>query len=149
MTEQGGWQGPMGPTADAGELGWMLDDLIERVGQIRKALVLSRDGLVMGSCRGMPRQDAEYLAALAAGLFSVATGAQPHLDAGQVRQAVIELEGGLFFVVPAGSGSCLALLSEAGSNAGLVAYEMAMLVKRVSRHLAARPRAGLPTFGAG
>jgi hypothetical protein len=32
------------------------------------------------------------------------------------------------------------VLSDAGSNAGLVAYEMAMLVKRVRRHLAAAPR---------
>jgi predicted regulator of Ras-like GTPase activity (Roadblock/LC7/MglB family) len=144
-----GWEGPSPVFADAGALGWMLDDLIERVGQIRKALVLSRDGLVMGACRDLSRDEAEYLAALAAGLYSVANGAQPHLDAGEVRQAVIELEAGLFFVVPAGSGSCLALLSEAGANAGLVAYEMTMLVKRVSQHLAARPRADLPSSGTG
>lgn len=103
----------------------------------------------MGACRDLSRDEAEYLAALAAGLYSVANGAQPHLDAGEVRKAVIELEAGLFFVVPAGSGSCLALLSEAGANAGLVAYEMTMLVKRVSRHLAAKPRADLPYSGAG
>ncbi|MBO2448310.1 roadblock/LC7 domain-containing protein [Actinomadura barringtoniae] len=127
-----------------GELGWMLDDLVDRVGEVRKALVLSRDGLIMGATRGMTREDAEFLAALAAGFFSLASGARDHLDAGDVRQAVIELDEGLFFVVPAGVGSCLALLSRAGSNAGLVSYEMTMLVKRVSRHLAAKPRnAGL------
>ncbi|MFG2002381.1 roadblock/LC7 domain-containing protein [Spirillospora sp. NPDC048911] len=130
----------------AGELGWMLDDLIDRVGDVRKALVLSRDGLIMAATRGMSRADAEFLAALAAGFFSLASGARANLDSGEVRQAVIELEDGLFFVVPAGSGSCLALLSRVGSNAGLVSYEMTMLVKRVSRHLAAHPRsAGSPT----
>jgi len=149
MNQHIGWEGPNRQPADAGELGWMLDDLIERVGPVRKALILSRDGLVMGVCRDMSRQEAEYLAALAAGLFSVAAGAQPHLDSGEVRQTVVELETGLFFVVPAGTGSCLALLSETGSNAGLVAYEMTMLVKRVSRHMAARPRADAPPFGTG
>jgi predicted regulator of Ras-like GTPase activity (Roadblock/LC7/MglB family) len=119
----------------AGELGWLLDDLVERVGQIRKVIVLSRDGLVMGSSRGMAREDAEYLAALAAGFHSLAVGARPHLASGEVRQTIVEMEDGLFFVVPAGSGSCLALLSEAGANAGLVAYEMTMLVKRVRRQL--------------
>ncbi|MFD0690688.1 roadblock/LC7 domain-containing protein [Actinomadura fibrosa] len=122
------------------EFGWMLDDLRARVGPVRKALVLSRDGLVMGACRDMTRQEAEYLAALAAGFFSVAVGAKPHLDSGEVRQTIMELDEGLFFVVPAGTGSCLAVLSEAGSHAGLVTYEMTMLVKRIRRHLAARPR---------
>ncbi|MBW8486199.1 roadblock/LC7 domain-containing protein [Actinomadura parmotrematis] len=124
----------------AGELGWMLDDLVERVGDVRTAMVLSRDGLIMATTRGMDRENAEFLAALAAGFFSLAAGARDHLEAGEVRQAVIELEEGLFFVVPAGVNSCLALLSRAGSDAGLVSYEMTMLVRRVSRHLAARPR---------
>jgi hypothetical protein len=124
----------------AGEVGWMLDDLLARVGPVRKALVLSRDGLVMAACRNMTRQEAEYLAALASGFFSIAVGAGPHLDSGEVRQTVVELEKGLFFVVPAGANSCLAVLSEAGSNAGLVSYEMTMLVKRIRGHLAASPR---------
>lgn len=122
------------------ELGWLLDDLVERVGQVRKAVILSRDGLVMAASTGVARDDAEYLAALAAGFHSLAVGAQPHLEAGEVRQTIIELEGGLFFIVQAGTGSCLALLSAAGANAGLIAYEMAMLVKRVRRHLSAGPR---------
>ncbi|MEU5876437.1 roadblock/LC7 domain-containing protein [Spirillospora sp. NPDC047279] len=133
----------------AGELGWMLDDLVDRVGDVRKALVLSRDGLIMGATRGMSREDAEFLAALAAGFFSLAAGARTHLDSGEVRQAVIELEDGLFFVVPAGVGSCLALLSRTGANAGLVSYEMTVLVKRVSRHLAARPRTAGSSTGTG
>lgn len=124
----------------AGELGWLLDDLIDRVGQVRKVIVLSRDGLLMGSSRGMSREDAEYLAALAAGFHSLAVGAEPHLAAGGVRQTIVELEDGLFFVVAAGSGTCLALLSEAGANAGLIAYEMTMLVKRVRRQMSTRAR---------
>lgn len=137
------------PQGARNELGWLLDDLIDRVGQIRKAVVLSRDGLVISASSGMTREDADYLAALAAGFFSLAAGARQHLDMGDVRQTIIELDEGLFFVVPAGEGSCLALLSEAGANAGLVAYEMTMLVKRVRRHLAAAPRTMAPGRGAG
>ncbi|RAY12561.1 roadblock/LC7 domain-containing protein [Actinomadura craniellae] len=118
----------------------MLDDLIDRVGEVRKAVVLSRDGLVMGASSGVERNDAEYLAALAAGFFSLANGAREHFESGEVRQTLVEMESGLFFVVPAGSGSCLALLSDSGANAGLVAYEMARLVTRVRRHLSAAPR---------
>ena len=41
---------------------------------------------------------------------------------------------------PAGEGSCLAVLSPAAADAGLIAYEMAILVKRVGPHLAVGPR---------
>src|SRR5437763_1318817 len=51
------------PRSAASELGWLLDDLINRVGEVRKALVLSRDGLVMGASRGIGREEADYLAA--------------------------------------------------------------------------------------
>lgn len=119
----------------AAELGWLLDDLIDRVPQVRKVVVLSRDGLVMGASRNVGREDAEYLAALAAGFHSLAVGARPQLDSGEIRQTLLEMHGGLFFVVPAGANSCLALLSDVGANAGLVAYEMTMLVRRVGRQL--------------
>jgi predicted regulator of Ras-like GTPase activity (Roadblock/LC7/MglB family) len=129
------------------ELGWLLDDLVDRVPQVRKVVVLSRDGLVMGSSRDIGREDGEYLAALAAGFHSLAIGAQPHLDSGEIRQTIIEMEKGLFFVVPAGENSCLALLSAMGANAGLVAYEMTMLVKRVHRQLSTGLRPGGPGSG--
>jgi len=60
--------------------------------------------------------------------------------AGEVRQTIIELEQALLFVTAAGHGSCLAVLCPASADAGLMAYEMAMLVKRAGPHLAARPR---------
>ncbi|KAB2381901.1 MULTISPECIES: roadblock/LC7 domain-containing protein [Actinomadura] len=131
------------------ELNWLLDDLVDRVPQIRKVVVLSRDGLVMGMSRGVGREDAEYLAALAAGFHSLAVGARPQMDSGDVRQTMVEMERGLFFVVPAGANSCLALLSEVGANAGLVAYEMTMLVKRVGKQLSTGLRQPGPGPGSG
>lgn len=126
----------------AAQLGFLLDDLVDRVPPVRKVVVLSRDGLVMGASRDVGREDAEYLAALASGFHSLAVGAGPHLDAGEIRQTIVEMDKGLFFVVPAGANSCLALLSDASANAGLVAYEMTMLVKRVRRQLSTGLRHG-------
>jgi predicted regulator of Ras-like GTPase activity (Roadblock/LC7/MglB family) len=126
------------------ELGWLLDDLIDRIDQVRKVVVLSRDGLVMGASRDVSREDAEYLAALAAGFHSLAVGARPHLGSGEIHQTLVEMDKGLFFVVPAGANSCLALLSDVGANAGLVAYEMTMLVRRVGRLLSTGLRQGGP-----
>ncbi|MEU9025437.1 roadblock/LC7 domain-containing protein [Actinomadura sp. NPDC048394] len=128
------------PAYATNELDWLLDDLVERVGDIRQAVLLSRDGLVMGASSSVDRKAAEFLAALSSGFNSLANGAREHFAAKQVRQTLVELDGLLFFVMPAGNGSCLAVLSNAGGNAGLVAYETAILIKRVRRQMGTASR---------
>ena len=125
--------------ADAG-LGWLLDDLVDRVADIDKALILSRDGLVISASREFGQDDAEHLSAIAASFQSLARGASERFGGGSVRQAIIEMDSAFLFVTAAGQGSCLAVLSPAGADVGLVAYEMAILVKRVGPHLAVAPR---------
>jgi predicted regulator of Ras-like GTPase activity (Roadblock/LC7/MglB family) len=123
-----------------GQLDWLLDDLVARVPNLDKAVILSRDGLVIGASSGLSREDSEYLSAVAAGFQSLARGAGQHFGGGAVRQTVIEMELAFLFVTSAGEGSCLAVLAGAGVDAGLVAYEMAILVRRVGEHLGVSPR---------
>lgn len=132
----------------SGELNWLLDELVERVGSIRKALVLSGDGLARGTSQGLTREDGEHLAAVASGFHSLAKGVGRHFGAGGVRQTVVELDEAFLFVTAAGDGSCLAVLSDADSDVGQVAYEMTLLVKRVGVHLGTAPRVG-PAGGTG
>ncbi|GCD39393.1 dynein regulation protein LC7 [Streptomyces chrestomyceticus JCM 4735] len=131
----------------SGELSWLLDELVDRVGSIRKALILSSDGLAIGSSAGLTREDSEHLAAVASGFHSLAKGVGRHFEAGRVRQTLVELEEAFLFVSAAGDGSCLAVLADADSDVGLVAYEMTLLVKRVGAHLGTAPRAGQPAGG--
>ena len=130
-----------------GELSWLLDDLVKRVPQVTKAVMLTQDGLAIGASGGLSREDAEHLAALAAGFQSMARGAGQHFGGGRVRQTIIEMEAAFLFVSAAGQGTCLAVLSTGDADIGLVAYEMAVLVRRSNEHLgvAARPAgAGSP-----
>ncbi|GAB2740542.1 roadblock/LC7 domain-containing protein [Kitasatospora kifunensis] len=127
-------------TQPAGDLNWLLDDLVGRVAALRHAVILSSDGLATGASQGLEREDAEHLAAVAAGFHSLAKGAGRHFDVGGVRQTMIELDEAFLFITAAGDGSCLAVLSDADSDIGQIAYEMALLVKRVGEHLAAEPR---------
>ena len=121
-------------------LDWVLDEMVGRVAAMRHAVVLTRDGLVVGASRGLRRDDAEHLAALAAGVQSLARGAGQQISGGEVRQIVVEMETALLFITAAGQGSCLAVLSSGTTDAGLIAYEMAVLVKRIGQHLRATPR---------
>ncbi|MFF4548669.1 roadblock/LC7 domain-containing protein [Streptomyces sp. NPDC001435] len=124
----------------SGELDWLLDDLVVRVGEVRHAVVLSTDGLAVGASNGLKREDAEHLAAVASGFHSLAKGMSRHFGTGGVRQTMVEMDDAFLFVAAAGDGSCLAVLTAVTADIGLVAYEMARLVKRVGEHLCAPPR---------
>ncbi|WP_406002052.1 roadblock/LC7 domain-containing protein [Streptomyces sp. NBC_00829] len=130
-----------------GELNWLLDELVDRVRSIQKALVLSGDGLATGTSRELTREDSEHLAAVASGFHSLAKGVGRHFEAGRVRQTVVELDEAFLFVTAAGDGSCLAVLADADSDVGQVAYEMTLMVKRVGVHLATAPRTGQTAGG--
>ena len=129
------------------ELDWLLDDLVARVVYIRKAVILSRDGLAIGASAGLGPEDADHLSAAAAGLQSLARGVGRHFGSGAARQIIIEMESEFLFVTAAGEGSCLAVLATASADVGLVAYEMAVLVKRVGEHLSVGSRPGRPNAG--
>jgi predicted regulator of Ras-like GTPase activity (Roadblock/LC7/MglB family) len=121
-------------------MNWVLNDLVRRVEEISQAVVLSRDGLTLGASEGLSREDAEHLAALAAGVQSLARGAGRRFRGGEPRHTIIQMDTALLFVMAAGQGSCLATLSPADANAGVIAYEMATLIKRLGQYLSANPR---------
>ncbi|GGV34350.1 roadblock/LC7 domain-containing protein [Streptomyces spectabilis] len=128
----------------SGELDWLLDDLVARVSDVRHAVVLSNDGLAVGASTALTREDAEHLAAVASGFHSLAKGAGRHFGAGGVRQTMVEMDDAFLFVAAAGDGSCLAVLSTVTADIGLVAYEMARMVKRVGAHLTTPARFSEP-----
>jgi uncharacterized protein len=129
----------------AGQLDWLLDDLVLRVPHIQRAVYLSQDGLALGASRGLDQADTEHLSALSAGFQSLARSAGRHFGGGEVRQTIIEMSTGFLFVTAAGQGTCLAVLTDAQADVGLVAYEMAILVQRTGDHLQVhmRPQSAL------
>src|SRR5262249_4695696 len=121
-----------------GTLDWLLDDLVSRVAQIEKAVILSRDGLAIGSSETLSREDSEHLSAVAAGFQSLARGVGQHFGCGLPRQTIVEMESAFLFVTAAGEGSCLAVLATADADAaGHIAYEMAVAGRRAGEHMGA------------
>ncbi|GAB2949408.1 roadblock/LC7 domain-containing protein [Micromonospora polyrhachis] len=124
----------------ASDLTWLLDDLVGRVKQAENAIVLSVDGLLVASSQAMTRDDAEHLAAMAAGIQSLARGAGKRFGGGPVQQTIIEMKSSFLFVTAAGHGACLAVLANEDADVGLIAYEMAMLVTRAGKFLGSPAR---------
>ena len=133
--------------SSTGELNWLLDTLVTGVPQVRQVVVLSSDGLLVGSSTGLGREDAEHLSAVAASFQSLARTAGRQFGGGTVRQTIIEMEHAFLFVTAAGQGACMAVLAGADADVGLIAYEMAMLVRRVGQHLATIPRSAVEPIG--
>jgi predicted regulator of Ras-like GTPase activity (Roadblock/LC7/MglB family) len=126
----------MNPEESNEKLSWLLTGLVERVPQARSALLLSADGLVRARTPDLSQDDADHMAAISSGLFSLAAGAGRHFaESEAVRQVVVEMEGALMFVAAAGSGTCISVLTSDEADSGQIGFEMAQLVKRMRPHL--------------
>jgi predicted regulator of Ras-like GTPase activity (Roadblock/LC7/MglB family) len=126
--------------ANAGQLDWLLNELVHRLAGSERAVLLSADGLLIGRSNNFSIDDAEHLAAMCSGFQSLARGAGRQFGGGQVRQTVVEMENAFLVVTAAGQGACLALLAGAEADMGMVAYEMNLMVKRVGQALKSEPR---------
>lgn len=125
------------------QLGWLITGLVERVPHARSALLLSADGLVRAYTQDLAKDDADHLAAIASGLWSLSAGAgRKFADSDAVRQVNVELEGALLFVAAAGFGTCISVLTTDEADPGLIGYEMAQLVRSMRPHLETAPRTG-------
>lgn len=131
------------PETSTRDLTWLLNDLVDRVAEVRQAVVLSADGLLMAASRGLSREDAEHLSAMASGFHSLARGAGRHFGGGNVRQTIVELDSLFLFVTAAGKRANLAVLAAENADVGLIAYEMTMLVTRVGKYLTTSARPGI------
>ncbi|MBM7168256.1 roadblock/LC7 domain-containing protein [Streptomyces sp. G44] len=120
---------------------WMLKELADGVPQTRQIVVLSADGLRIARYGGDP-DAADRIAAACAGLQSLASAVAteiPHSDGG-MKMVIIEIDGGYFYMMAAGTGAYLAVLADVTVDAGLVAARMRDLVVRIGAHLTSPPR---------
>jgi predicted regulator of Ras-like GTPase activity (Roadblock/LC7/MglB family) len=104
--------------------------------------VLSRDGLKLCRSPELTADQADQLAAIAAGIQSLSHGASAEFGdgSGGVRSAMTEFHGGVLFIVEAGAGAHLAVITSEDVDAGLVGHTMSELVEELGEHLSAPPR---------
>jgi predicted regulator of Ras-like GTPase activity (Roadblock/LC7/MglB family) len=135
------------PSPAASNVGWLINNFVRQVPGIAHTILVSADGLPLARSHGFPADRADQLAAVASGLTSLTQGAARCFEAGEVRQLLVEMEGGYLFVMSVSEGSCLATLAALSCDIGLVGYEMALLVSRVGAVLTPDVRVELSTAG--
>lgn len=127
------------------KLTWLMQGMLARTPGARHALVLSRDGLKLCRTPELSVDQADQLAAIAAGIQSLSHGASMEFGdgTGGVRSAMAEFYGGVLFIVEAGEGAHLALVTAEEADPGLVGHNMAELVEQLGEHLSSQPRTSL------
>jgi predicted regulator of Ras-like GTPase activity (Roadblock/LC7/MglB family) len=128
---------------EARNLNWLVSNFVERVPGVNEAVVVSSDGLPMATSEGLDRDAADRFAAVASGLIGLAYGAAGRFGGGAVNEVIVEMENAFLFVTGISDGSCLAVVSSAEAEVGLVGYEMAVLVEKAGAVLTPELRAEL------
>jgi len=93
-----------------GTFGWLITDFVRRVPGAAHAVVVSADGLLLASSRGLPRDRAEQLSAVSS-VWCHSPRRRTCFEAGEVAQTVVEMERGYLFLMSISDGSCLAVLA--------------------------------------
>lgn len=122
------------------DMSWLLANFVDETPGVAHAIAVSSDGLLLAASRDLPRDRADQLAAVTSGLVSLTQGAARLLEAGNVLQNVVEMDGGFLFLMSISDGSALAALASRNCDVGQVGYEMALLVERVGSALDPLPR---------
>ncbi len=142
----------MNPMNDEGaDFAWLLNNFVRNVPGARHALAVSADGLLMAMSTELDRTSGDQMAAIVAGLSSLTRGASRQLRAGEVRQAVVEMDTLFLVLMSVSDGSVLAVVADGDCEIGLIGYEMAMLVTRaeatLTPQLVSQLRSQLPIAG--
>ena len=117
------------------DLNRLVTSFTERVPAVAHAAVVSADGLPLAASAGLPRDQADQLAAVTSGLTKLVQGAARIFSGGPVAQAVVVMEQGTLIMMSLSGNSVLAVLAAPESDLGNVAYEMSLLGERASPSL--------------
>jgi len=139
-------------STEATNFSWLLDNFVRSVTGVTHTLVVSADGLLMAMSDQLDRTQGDQLSAIVSGISSLTRGAARQLNAGEVRQAIVEMDSMFLFSMVVSDGSVIAVMADAGCDVGLIGYEMALLVSRTEQtltpQLVGEMRARLPISGA-
>ncbi|MGW4034551.1 roadblock/LC7 domain-containing protein [Streptomyces sp. NPDC004838] len=125
---------------ELGDLGWLLEGFVTKTAGVEWAVLATRDGIAR-CYHGLLHDHADLIGALACGLHSLGESAPDVLGAsGRIRQAVLEHDRCVLFVIGSGKGTLLAVKAASSADPGVVGHEMGQLAKSVGDHLATPDR---------
>ncbi|WP_377267809.1 roadblock/LC7 domain-containing protein [Peterkaempfera sp. SMS 1(5)a] len=124
---------------------WVLNPITEISKEVRHALILSSDGMVIGASEGLLRDTAEGISAMTAALHGAArAAANAALDApdgSPVTTVTVQNAYGTYMIMPAGvrTNTFIAVSGGPDMPMGTVAHIMARQAKKLGEQLMSVP----------
>jgi predicted regulator of Ras-like GTPase activity (Roadblock/LC7/MglB family) len=119
---------------------WLIRQFADEVPGVTHALIVSLDGLQLAASRMVPRDLGDQLAALTAGLLSMADRSASLLDLGASEYMTIRLPRGHLLFMRVGESAGLAVAAAIGCDMRVVAYHMTQFVSAVGHVLTPQVR---------
>jgi predicted regulator of Ras-like GTPase activity (Roadblock/LC7/MglB family) len=107
-----------------------LDDLVDRVTEAELAMVLSPDGVLLGTSRGVDQEVAEQVVCVAAGLQGLALAAGRLTGNGGVQQIIVQMCEAYLFLATTRGGALLAVRFTADAEVADIAYQVALFANQ-------------------
>jgi predicted regulator of Ras-like GTPase activity (Roadblock/LC7/MglB family) len=127
----------------AQRLQWLISGFVERTAGVAHAAVVSADGLPLVATDTLMHDRAIELAAITAGLHSIAKGAAGLTASRDVTQTVIEMDRGYIVIMSISGSAVLTVLASRSADLGVIGFEMVRLVKAAGDMLTPALRAEL------
>ena len=124
-------------------LDWLLNGFVQRTAGVRHTVAVSGDGLLIAASQELAPERAEQIAAVVAGVVSLAQGVAQTVDRGPVLRSIVQMRKSLMFVMALGDGrnlASLAAITMPTADVGQVAFEMTALVAQVGSILTPQER---------
>jgi predicted regulator of Ras-like GTPase activity (Roadblock/LC7/MglB family) len=122
-------------TVEAESFNWLLANFVRKTDGVQEAIAVSSDGLLMALSDGLDRDGAERLAAIVAGITSLAKSASRRYGFDGLKLVMIEMGRGFLLVSAISDGSCLGVVASGSCDLGLVGHEISVLCDRVGELL--------------
>jgi len=127
----------------AQRLHWLISGFVERTPGVAHAAVVSADGLPLVAADSMIHDRALELAAITAGVHSIAKGAVELTGSADVTQTVVEMDRAYLVIMSISETAVLAVLADRTADLGVIGFEMVRLVKAAGDMLTPELRAEL------
>ena len=117
------------------ELRAVLKALNSKSSQIEASAIMTRDGLSLAS-EFSSGVDPDRLSAMCASMLSLADTTAREVDRGELRQVLVECDGGCVLLVHIGIKAVLSVIAKPGSNLGMVFHEAKSAAAKIAGFLA-------------
>ncbi|MGY1548228.1 roadblock/LC7 domain-containing protein [Streptomyces sp. MN6] len=122
-------------------LGWLLNEELGEVADVKCAVLVSGDGLLHSRTDGIGQDDAEKLAALTASLRAASNAMNKHVGGRGVRQHLVEFNGCFALTTAAAENTMLSVITTGtDADVGLITHHMVRLAARLGHAMNVKDR---------